>query len=166
MSPVMNFIAHLASAYWLAALFLVAVVLWRKNRHRLRLLLIAAPGGVILDFVLKRIFTGERPQFEHGIYFGPLDGDVMTATVVYGALAYMIVRSLSRWRWRALVIIASVLLVFSITLSGLYLEATELSNALVAMVEGAAWVLFCISGVEIVRWRENAAVEIVPPEVR
>jgi undecaprenyl-diphosphatase len=166
MGSAMNFTAHLASAFWLAALFLVAVVFWRKSRHRLRLLLIAAPGGVILDFVLKRIFSGERPQFGHGIYFGPLDGDVMTATVLYGALAYVILRSLGRWHWRALVIIASVLLVFSITLSGLYLEATELSDALVAMVEGAAWVLFCISGVEIVRWRENAAVEIVPAEIR
>ena len=166
MSPAMRFTAHLASAYWLAPLFLVAVVLGRKNRHRLRLLLVAAPVGVILDFILKRIFVGERPQFGHGIYFGPLDGDVMTATVVYGALAYMILRSLRLWRWRALVIIASVLLVFSITLSGLYLQATELSDALVAMVEGAVWVLFCVSGVEIVRWREKAVGEIVHSEIR
>jgi hypothetical protein len=29
-------------------------------------------------------------------------------------------------------------------------------RAVAAMIEGAAWLLFCISGVEIVRWRENA----------
>ena len=28
-------------------------------------------------------------------------------------------------------------------------------DALAAMMEGAAWLLFCVSGVEIVRWRET-----------
>ena len=156
MSPVMVFTAHLGSAYWLAALFLIAVALGRRNRNRLRLLLIAAPGGVVLDFILKLIFAGGRPHFGHGATLGPLDGDLMTSTVVYGALAYALVRSLPRWQWRALVMIASVLLVLLITLSSLYLETTLLSDALVALVEGAAWVLVCISGVEIVRWRETA----------
>ena len=41
-------------------------------------------------------------------------------------------------------------------LSSLYFGASQLSDAVAAMIEGAAWLLFCISGVEIVRWRENA----------
>jgi membrane protein DedA with SNARE-associated domain len=160
MSPVMVFTARLASIWSLGALVLLATLIWHRHRHRLRLLLIAAPGGVVLDFVLKRIFAGGRPRFGHGIAFGPLDGDIMTATVVYGALAYVFVRSLRRWHWRALVIAATVLLILSITLSSLYLQAIELSDALVAMLEGAAWLLFCISGVEIVRWRETALREV------
>jgi undecaprenyl-diphosphatase len=82
----------------------------------------------------------------------------MTATVVYGALAYILVRSLERWRWRALVIAATILLIFLVTLSSLYFGASPLSNAVAAMIEGATWLLFCISGVEIVRWREKAQV--------
>ena len=61
-----------------------------------------------------------------------------------------------RGRRRALVIVVTVLLVFVVTLSSLYLRAAELSEALAAMIEGAAWLLFCISGVEIMRWREAA----------
>ncbi|MEO8044466.1 MAG: VTT domain-containing protein [Spartobacteria bacterium] len=162
MSPVMVFFAHLGSAPWLAALFLLAVVLGRHNQHRLRLLLIAGPGGVALDFLLKFIFAGSHPHFGHGSNFGPLDGDLMTSTVVYGTLAFVLARTLQRWHWRALVLIASVLLVLLITLSSLYLEVTLLSDALIAMVEGAAWVLFCVSGVEIIRWRETARQEIPP----
>jgi membrane protein DedA with SNARE-associated domain len=162
-SKAMDYMAHLGSAYWLAALVLTALVIAHHHRHRLRLLLIAAPGGVVLDFVLKRIFARERPHFGHGATFGPLDGDIMTATVVYGALAYVLVRSLRRWHWRALVIVATILLVFLVTLSSLYREATQLSNALAAMIEGAAWLLFCISGVEIVRWRESALIDIGAP---
>jgi hypothetical protein len=156
MSPVMESIARLTSIWSLGALVLVATLIWHRHRHRLRLLLIAAPGGVLLDFLLKRIFLRERLHFSHGIAFGPLDGDIMTATVVYGALAYLFVRSPGRWHWRVLVIAATVLFILSITLSSLYLQAIELSDALVAMIEGAAWLLFCISGVEIVRWREAA----------
>jgi hypothetical protein len=34
------------------------------------------------------------------------------------------------------------------------------------MIEGAAWLLFCISGVEIMRWREAALRETVALPVR
>ena len=90
----MSYIARLGSAYWLAALVLVGVMIARRHRNRLRLVLIAAPGAVLLDFLLKRIFARERPHFGHGATFGPLDGDIMTATVVYGALAYVLVGAL------------------------------------------------------------------------
>ena len=153
-------LAHLASAYWLGALLLAAVFIWRRERHRLRLLLVAAPGGVLLDLLLKYLFAQEAPHFGralgHRVSFGPLDGDLMTATIIYGTLAYAVVRSVRQWSWRALIIVTTVLLIFIVALSSLYLRASELSEALAAMVEGAAWLLFCISGVEIVRWREGA----------
>lgn len=161
MSPTMKFTARLGSTYWLVGIFLVAAFLGRRNRHRLRLLLVAAPGGVLLDFVLKRILANWRLDFAGGFALDSLGGDLMTATVVYGGLAYVVVRSLERWRWRALTIVGSVLLLFSITLSKLYLGETLLSDALISMAEGTAWVLFCISGVEIVRWREKALGETV-----
>ncbi len=163
MSPTMNFIAHLSSIYWLGALVLIVALIGRHNRHRLRLLLIAAPGGVLLDLLLKQIFVQQRPHFHHGAVFGPLDGDLMTATVVYGALAYVLVRSLRGWHWRALALVVSVLLVLLIALSSLYLGATLFSDALVAMLEGTAWLFFCISGVEIVRWSEGAVGDLPGP---
>ena len=167
-SRAMGYLATLGSAYWLVALFLMAVVVCRRDTHRLRLLLIAAPGGVLLDLLLKYLFVQERPRFGHafgnGVTFGPLGGDLLTATIVYGALAYVLVSSLPRWSGRALVIVVSVLLVFVVALSSLYLCASDLSEVLAAMIEGAAWLLFCISGVEIVRWREKARREIsLPP---
>lgn len=169
-SRAMGYLAMLGSAYWLVALFVVAVIVCRHEKHRLRLLLIAAPGGVLLDLLLKYLFAQERPRFGralgHGMEFGPLGGDLLIATIIYGALAYVLVRSLPRWSWRALVIVVTVLLVFVVTLSSLYLRAAELSEALAAMIEGAAWLLFCISGVEIMRWREAALREAVALPVR
>ena len=159
-SQVMSSLAKLASPYWLVALFLTAVITWGRERHRLRLFLVAAPGGVLLDLMFKYLFAKEGPRFGralgHGVGFGPVDGDLMTATIIYGALAYILGRSLRRWNRRALVVVVTVLLIFIVVLSSLYLGASELSEALTAMIEGTAWLFFCISGVEIVRWREEA----------
>ena len=125
---------------------------------------------MLLDLLLKYLFAQERPRFGralgHGVAFGPLGGDLLIATIIYGALAYVVVRSLPRWSGRALVIVVTVLLVFIVALSSLYLRASELSEALAAMIEGAAWLLFCISGVEIMRWREAALRETVALPVR
>ena len=98
LSTAMSFIAHLGSGFLAGGALAGRGVFCRRERHRLRLLLVAAPGGVLLDFLLKQLFARERPHFGHalgrGMSFGPLDGDLMTATVVYGALAYVLVRSL------------------------------------------------------------------------
>ena len=90
----------------------------------------------------------------------------MAATVVYGALAYVLLRSLHRWRSGVLMVAIAILLVLLIALSRLYLGAVEFSDVLVGMIEGSAWLLLCVSGVEIVRWREQAHLSIgqeIPP---
>jgi undecaprenyl-diphosphatase len=160
LSATMNYIARLGSAFWLAILILGAALVSRRERHRLLLLLIAAPGGVVLDFLLKQLFTRERPHFGHSASGGPLDGDLMTATVVYGAVAYVLVRGLEGWHWRALVVATSILLIFFVALSSLYFGTALLSDVVAALIEGAVWLLFCISGIEIVRWRESARCEV------
>ncbi len=161
-SGVMRRLSLLGSLYWLGALFLVAILLWRHYRHRVRLLLIAAPGGLILDLLLKSLFARRRlglgeVEGVRGL-FSLLEGDLITATILYGALAYVLVRTLQRWSARTLVIVGSILVILLVAMSSLYLHHARLSDVLAAMIEGAAWLLFCISGVEIVRWRER-----VPP---
>ncbi len=160
-SRVMFVMVHLSSVVWLAALALLAamILIWQREKYRLLVLLLAGPVGVGLDFVLKQLFARERPRFGDefvGRAGGLLHGDMLSATVVYGALAYILVRSGLRWRTRALLILLAILVLFVIALSSLYLGAYYLSDVLAAMMEGAVWLFFCISGVEIVRWRAQA----------
>ena len=149
-SRVMGTSATLGSAYWMVALFLIAVLVCRREKHRLRLLLIAAPGGVLLDLLLKYLFAQEASAFRAR---ARARSGVRSARRRFAdrddclwALAYVLVRSLPRWSGRALVIVVTVLLVFIVALSSLYLRASELSEVLAAMIEGAAWLLFCVSG--------------------
>ncbi len=163
---VMFNVVHLSSLWWLAALALVAagVLIWKSERHRLQLLFLAAPGGLGLDLLLKHFFHRARPRFGDAVLGtfpgGLLHGDMLGATLVYGALAYILVRSLTGWPGRALVILLTILLIFLIALSSLYLGAYYLSDVLLAMGEGAVWLFFCISGVEIVRWRALAHADV------
>ena len=158
MSALLLQTARLGSLAWLGSLVLIAVLIWRHERDRLRLLLLAGPGGVLLDFLLKYFFARVRPHagLNESYSLTLFEGDVMAATVVYGALAYVLVRTLHRWRGGALVMVMALLLVLLIALSRLYLGGAQLSDVLVAMTEGSIWLLFCISGVEIVHWREMA----------
>ncbi len=158
MSALMQSIGRLGSLVWLGILLGIASLVWRRDSHRLRLLLLAGPGGVILDFVLKHFFARVRPQagLEESYSLTLFGGDIIAATVVYGALAYLLLRALPRWRWGMLMVALAILLVLLTALSRLYLGAVQLSDVLVAITEGSFWLLFCISGVEIVRWRELA----------
>ena len=162
--------AHLSSVVWLGGIALLAamILLWRREKFRLLLLLLAGPLGVGLDFFLKQLFARERPGFGDEFFgrgAGVLHGDMLSATVVYGALAYVLVRGVLRWRYRALLILLAMLILFVIALSSLYLGAYSFSDVLGAMIEGAVWLSFCISGVEIVRWREKShrVVSTLPP---
>lgn len=155
----MLYVGHLGSIAWLTLLgcFAALVLIVQRHWHRLLLLLLAVPGGVLLDILLKESFGHPRPRFGGGLgaaeTFGLPSGEMMTATVLYGAFAYLLVRSLQRWHWRVLVVLVAVLLLFFIGFSRLYLRAYYFSDILAAVTEGAVWLLFCISGVEIVRWR-------------
>jgi len=162
MNEFMKYIGQLGSLVWLGILLVIALVVWRRDSHRLRLLLLAGPGGVLLDFLLKHFLARLRPHagLDESYALTFLEGDVMAATVVYGALAYVLLRSLHRWRSGVLMVAIAILLVLLIALSRLYLGAVEFSDVLVAMIEGSAWLLLCVSGVEIVRWREQAHLSI------
>jgi len=157
-NTVMTLMAHLSSVVWLGAIaaLAAAALIWQRKKYRVLVLLLAGPVGVGLDFLLKQIFARDRPVFGEefaGRGSGLLHGDMLSATVVYGALTYILIRGVRQWRYRALFILLTILVLFVIALSSLYLGGYFLSDVLAAMIEGAVWLFFCISGVEIVRWR-------------
>ena len=80
----------------------------------------------------------------------------MTATALYGALAALFLWRMPQWTWRVLVALMTILLLLVIGFSRLYLGAYYFSDILAALIEGAVWLLFCLSGVALVRWRAAA----------
>jgi membrane-associated phospholipid phosphatase len=79
--------------------------------------------------------------------YGFPSGHTMIATLFYGYLALFLVKTLSGWRWRALVMIIVGGLIMLIGLSRMYLGVHYLSDVLAAMAAGVAWLVLCVTAV-------------------
>lgn len=129
----------------------LALALWfyrRAYRDWLFLTLVAVPGGLLLNVVLKHVFQRARPRFDDPLvtletYSFP-SGHTAASTVFYGLLACWLVRRLDPGPVRALAVAACVGMVALVALSRMYLGAHYLSDVLAAAAEGCAWLATCL----------------------
>lgn len=126
----------------------LALWLWRVHaRTWLEILLLAIPGVMLSNALLKQMFSRPRPCFidawtSVASYSFP-SGHVSQSTVFYGLLATLLwVHSCSRII-RALIIVVASLMVFAVAASRLYLGAHYLSDVLAAFCEGVVWLALC-----------------------
>jgi membrane-associated phospholipid phosphatase len=110
---------------------------------------------MLLNVVLKNVFQRARPTFDHllltfsGHNFP--SGHTMAAAMLYGTLAALALARIRAWHWRVLVVVVATFLIMLVSFSRIYLGAHYLSDVLGAMVEGLAWLAFCLTAVNAVR---------------
>jgi undecaprenyl-diphosphatase len=144
-----------------------ALFLWHtEHKHSARLLMASTVGGIILNNALKLLFHRERPSlFEWGTSVASSSfpsGHAMSATVVYGTIAYLLAR-LQKRRWaRALTLTAAFVLILTICFTRLYLGVHYPSDVVGGIIVGLAWAGFCMATLEaslvIARRRAPASV--------
>ncbi|HET9012154.1 MAG TPA: phosphatase PAP2 family protein, partial [Gemmatimonadaceae bacterium] len=83
-----------------------ALFLWHtEHKHSARLLLAAVAGNILLNGMLKLLFSRPRPAvFEwqtHAVSSSFPSGHAMSATVCYGTVAYLVIR-LQKHHWSRL----------------------------------------------------------------
>ena len=142
------------------ALFFGIFLLRKKQRYWLLALVLAVPGGMLLNVFMKEIFNRARPGFTDPLvtlttYSFP-SGHVAGATLFYGVFAAYLIAHISKWRWRIAVVVTAILLVTLVALSRLYLGAHYLSDVLGAAAEGVAWLALCLTITHIL-WERRAA---------
>jgi membrane-associated phospholipid phosphatase len=140
----------------LAAALLLA---WRRHWYRLLALLLAVPGGSLLNVVVKQAFGCPRPVFDDPLltlhtYSFP-SGHALGATVLYGLLAAFAVWKVRAWGWRLLAATTGGLLILLICFSRIYLGVHYLSDVLGGIVEGVAWLALCLTAVDATRRRRE-----------
>ena len=127
--------------------------LWRtEHKHSARMLLAATAGNILLNNGLKLLFDRERPNvFEWGTHAASSSfpsGHAMSATVVYGTVAYLLAR-LQKHAWaRALTLLYAIVMIALICLTRLYLGVHYPSDVLGGIVVGLAWSGFCMATLE------------------
>jgi membrane-associated phospholipid phosphatase len=136
-----------------------SVLLWKRLWYRLLELVLVVAGGMLLNVLLKNLFDRARPGWADPVMAltDPSfpSGHTMMATIMYGFMAIYLMLAIASWRWRALILAATILLVFMVALSRMYLGAHYLSDVLAAMAAGMAWLALCLTAVEMWRRRRN-----------
>ena len=152
-------LTHFGDARVLASLG-VAVALWLLWRGERALALgwvLALAGNALLNPMLKRIFERVRPLHEYGGVsesgWSFPSGHTSGATVTYGMLAYVMLRTLPS-RWQLPAVLGATGLAFTVGCSRVFLQVHFASDVVAGFASGTAWLTVCVVSVALSgRWR-------------
>ncbi len=124
---------------------LLGLYFYSRSRWReLTMLVIGVGGGEGLFEVLSRIFNRPRPVWQHPISDvlhvpGFPSGHTISAVLLYGLIAYLLVNHLNKNWQKTLVIIAALLLIIFIGFSRLFVGDHYLTDVIAGYAVGLAW---------------------------
>lgn len=134
-----------------ASLFLALT----RHRYSATLLLAATGGGGLLNLVLKHFFGRPRPHiFEwgtHALSSSFPSGHAMSATIVYGTVAYLAARLHERMWARALTMLIAAVVILAISVSRVYLGVHYPSDVVAGVIVGIGWSAFCMVTLEAIQ---------------
>jgi undecaprenyl-diphosphatase len=147
---VLRTFTEFGSGEWIG-LILFAVVLffvWKRWWPSLVTLIVAVPGGMLLNEWVKVLVHRQRP-FVDGPFvdwsgYSFASGHTIAATLLYGQLLLFILPALKARHWRLLSIFSAVSLVALVGFSRVALGAHFLTDVLAAIVFGVLWLVFCL----------------------
>ena len=133
----------------LAALgVVVALWLWWRGQRTLALgWVLALAGNALLNPLLKHVFERVRPLHEPGaareLGWSFPSGHTSGATVAYGMLAYIALRTLPV-AWHLPALLGATTLAFTVGSSRVFLQVHFVSDVVAGFASGTAWLVVCI----------------------
>lgn len=132
----------------IALFFGVLFFTWKRWWPSLVILIVAVPGGMLLNEWVKILVQRPRPFLEgtfvdwSGYSFA--SGHTIGATLLYGQLALFIVPAIKSRHWQRLIVLAAALLILLVGFSRIALGAHYLTDVLAAIFFGIVWLAFCL----------------------
>lgn len=128
---------------------LIFIYLFKVLRHRGELILFTAvaAGTPLLNFILKEIFHRARPDLHRLIEIGGYSfpsGHAMNAFSVYGILAFLLWRHIPDRLGRGMLIFFSIMMIFMIGVSRIYLGVHYPSDIIGGYLAGGFWLTSAI----------------------
>ena len=147
---VLSIVTELGSGEWIgiALTGIILFLIWKRSWLATATMIIAVPGGMLLNELLKIEVHRDRPFFHDpfGAWSGYsfASGHTVGALLLYGQLALFIVPSLKSPLWRGITISIAILLVFVVGFTRVALGAHYLTDVLGAVVFGILWLGLCV----------------------
>jgi undecaprenyl-diphosphatase len=162
LTQVMLLVSHAHDPIFIDAYSLVVAIMLARRREWFWIvgLAAAAPGGLLLNGLIKRLFERARPSFDDPLLtlttFSFPSGHTAGAMLFYGTLsAYLLSRTHSprvRNAWLALWL----LMVIIVGFSRMYLGVHYLSDVLGGAAWSLAWLSLCLIGVRTLQQRSQS----------
>src|SRR5438132_4651773 len=147
---VLRAFTEFGSSEWIGIVlfFMVLYFVWNKYWPSLVTLVVAVPGGMLLNEWVKIAVHRQRP-FLHGWFvdwsgYSFASGHTIGATLLYGQLALFILPAMKARHWRRLTVSSAALLIALVGFSRIALGAHFLTDVLAAIVFGILWLAFCL----------------------
>jgi membrane-associated phospholipid phosphatase len=164
---VLRAFTEFGSGEWIG-LILFAVVLffvWKRWWPSLVTLVVAVPGGMLLNEWVKVLVHRQRPfvdgPFVDWSRYSFASGHTIGATLLYGQLLLFILPALKARHWRLLSVFSAVSLIALVGFSRIALGAHFLTDVLAAIFFGIIWLTFCLFAMKPMR-PPAASLAIVP----
>src|SRR3989475_5392715 len=147
---VLRAFTEFGSGEWIG-LILFAVVLffvWKRWWPFLVTLVVAVPGGMLLNEWVKVFVHRQRP-FVDGPFvdwsgYSFASGHTIGATLLYGQLLLLILPCLKARHWRLLSVFSALSLIALVGFSRVALGAHFLTDVLAAILFGIIWLALCV----------------------
>jgi undecaprenyl-diphosphatase len=147
---VLRAFTEFGSGEWIGVILFALVLFfaWKRWWPSLVTLIIAVPGGMLLNEWMKVLVHRHRPfvdgPFVDWCGYSFASGHTIGATLLYGQLLLFVLPALKTRHWRLLCIFSAVSLVLLVGFSRIALGAHFLTDVLAAIFFGALWLIFCL----------------------
>lgn len=139
---------------------LVVFFVWKRWWLSLTMLIVAVPGGMLLNEWLKMVVHRQRPFVEGAFVdwsgYSFASGHTMGATLLYGQLLLLVLPLLKGRHLRLLCIVSAASLVLLVGFTRIALGAHFLTDVLAAIFFGIIWLMLCTALGKSVRRRTIA----------
>jgi membrane-associated phospholipid phosphatase len=146
---VLRALSEPGAAEWIGLVLFVAValLLWKRAWPALGTIIIAVPGGMLLNELVKLAVHRHRP-FVDGWFvdwsgYSFASGHTIGATLLYGQLLLFVLPLIKSKRRQTLVILLAAMLVMLVGFSRIALGAHYLTDVVGAIFLGTLWLMLC-----------------------
>lgn len=156
---VLRAFTEFGSGDWIGLILFVLVLffVWKRWWPSLVTLIIAVPGGMLLNEWVKVLVHRQRP-FVDGPFvdwsgYSFASGHTIGATLLYGQLLLFVLPALKARHWRLLSIVSAMSLVALVGFSRIALGAHFLTDVVAAIFFGIVWLMLCLFATKSMRRR-------------